>query len=269
MSPAARRRLAPSNGPTSISVGWTSSSTTRATATSGWWRRSQSRRLGPRSRPTSSARCGDTRLRFRSCASKKRPHRPGVLESGASRRSPSVGHLHASKWVWRDQSGAGPRRSRSSGSNVTLVEARGFRPIGVARRPSARSPTPSMTHSRRQQRGAPATCRVTDRLGRGDHAASSTPIPRRCGCSSAPHRWVSPSTITRAASQHGASGSRWLSWLRETPSSCAAARIRQRTVARAPPRPGDRFGDLPHVRLPIGASRARGSPIQGTDSLPS
>jgi NAD(P)-dependent dehydrogenase (short-subunit alcohol dehydrogenase family) len=38
--------------------GWTSSSTMRATATSGWWRRSQSRRLGPRSRPICSARCG-------------------------------------------------------------------------------------------------------------------------------------------------------------------------------------------------------------------
>ena len=46
------------DGPTRISVGWTSSSTMRATATSGWWRRSQSRRLAPRSRPTCSARCG-------------------------------------------------------------------------------------------------------------------------------------------------------------------------------------------------------------------
>ena len=109
-----------------------------------------------------------------------------------------------------------PRRSRSSGSTSRWSSPAGSRPIGAVRRPSARTPTPPTTDSASaSSSGAPATCRVTRPPRPRRSCASSTPTRRRCGCSSAPHRWVSPRRITRAASRPGASGSRWPSWLRE------------------------------------------------------
>ncbi len=154
-----------------------------------------------------------------------------VSSIGGISAFPGVGIYHASKWGLEGISQALAQEVKEFGINVTLVEPGGFSTDWSGPSSKRSEPNPAYDALReRQQQWRASKRRVTRPPQPRRSCASSMPIPRRYGCSSAPHRWVSPRTITRAASRHGASGSRWLSWLRETPSSWAAARIRQDTV---------------------------------------
>src|SRR5581483_12342226 len=142
-----------------------------------------------------------------------------VSSIGGISAFPSVGIYHASKWGLEGISQALAQEVKEFGINVTLVEPGGFSTDWSG--PSSKRSEPIPAYDALRERQQPRRS-----------CASSTPIPRRCECSSASHRWVSPRTITRAASRHGANGSQWLSWLRETLSSNpGASQARTRSLA--------------------------------------
>jgi NAD(P)-dependent dehydrogenase (short-subunit alcohol dehydrogenase family) len=135
-----------------------------------------------------------------------------VSSIGGISAFPSVGIYHASKWGLEGISQALAQEVKEFGINVTLASREASRPIGAVRRPGARNPTPSTTRcASASSSGGRATPRVTRPPRPSRSCAASTPTRRRCGCSSARHHLVSPRTITKAAWQPGASGSRWLS----------------------------------------------------------